>query len=204
MRASVFVRHHSGDEMGHVGWAFESGDGRVHAGSVENHSGHFFSPSQGDGFWSAVTADPLPLMLRRQYDELKWVDVQAPDPVAAARVVLWIKEQAYRAAFRNCEDDVYDVLRAYGVRDLPAPAWHWLPNRWFQLFRGEQAPIAQFKWPVTGPRDSAPAVDPHELTPLRPPWRRPLRVEFHLFNIARGSEAVAARFRSGRRAGSDR
>jgi len=202
MRASVFVRHHSGDEMGHVGWAFESGDGRIHAGSVENHSGHFFSPSQGDGFWSAVTADPLPLMLRRQYDEVKWVDVEAPDPVSAARVVLWIKQQAYRAAFRNCEDDVYDVLRAYGVRNLPAPAWHWLPNRWFRLFPGEPVPIARFKW-QTEPHPPGPVMDASELTPLRPKWRQPLRGEFHLFNIARASEALVGRFRREPRAGSN-
>lgn len=191
------MRYHSGDELGHVGWAFDVGDGRVNAGSVENHSGHVFSPSTDDGFWTAIVDHPARPMRERTYDDVKYCDLpdDACDPVRAYRVVLWIKTQAYRAALRNCEDDVYDVLRAYGVRNLPAPVLHWLPNRWFTVFDGVCVPVGELNWDPKSTRASTPA-DPvaiEDLTPLRPPWRHPLRIEFHLFHVAKTVELVRAK-----------
>ncbi len=123
MRAAAFVRYHSGDGFGHVGWAFNVGDGVANAGSVENHSGHLFSPSKDMGFWSQFMRDPATAMRSREYDDVKSVDVANADPVLAYRTTLWIQQTGYRAIFRNCEDNVYDVLRAYGVPNLTPPSW---------------------------------------------------------------------------------
>ena len=196
MRAAVFVRYHSGDELGHVAWAFDAvPEKQVNSGSVENHSGHLFSASRADGFWSQFTSDPMPILRSRRYDDVKYVEVENPDPVAAYRVVLWIREQAYRAAFRNCEDDAYDVLRAYGVQDLPPPSLHWLPKRWFRLFRGTKVPVATFHWSGAGARarDAQP-IDFDLLEPLRPTWRYPLHADFHRLRVSALLTASGFRF----------
>lgn len=193
MRAAVFIRYHSGDELGHLGWAFDIAAGQVNAGSVENHSGHLLSPSQDDGFWSAIAGDPVPAMCERGYDDVKYVETADANPVQAARVVKWIQSQAYRAAFRNCEDDVYDVLRAYGVKSLPAPALHWLPKRWFKSFEATKTALKQFEWGDTG-RNASSAVVFETLSPLRPSWRHPLRLEFHTLQAARLFETLRGKF----------
>lgn len=187
MRAAVFVRHHSGDELGHVGWGFDVSLLQANCGSVENHSGHLLSPSQGDGFWTRTTADPVVSMRKQQYDDVKYIDLSEADPVSAYRVLLWIKERGYGAAFRNCEDDAYDVLRAYGVPDLPVPALHWLPNRWFTLLDAPQAPVTAFSWNDGGGPQERPssAVDLEALTPLQPTWRNPLHSDFHRLHAAK-------------------
>ena len=186
MRAAVFVRYHSGDEMGHVAWCFDvSGDATSNSGSVENHTGRFVSASQNDGFWTQFSRNPVALMRKREYDDAKFFDLPHGDAVTAYRVVLWIKERGYRALFRNCEDDAYDVLRAYGVQNLPAPAMHWLPRRWFGLLGGTKVPVDEFDWQdgrATKTAENSNDVDFHALTPLHPTWRRPLHPNFHVLN----------------------
>jgi len=186
VRAAVFIRYHSGDELGHVGWAFDyDPPSRVNSGSVENHSGHFFSPSQGDDFWTQFSSDPAALMRARKYDDAKWFEVENADPISAYRVVLWVKTQAYRAAHRNCEDDVYDVLRTFGVPDLPVPMFHWFPRRFFALARGTKIAVADIQWQSATVAAHPAPPDPSMLTPLRPTWRTPIHLDFHLFHIGR-------------------
>jgi len=146
MRAAAFIRYHSGDGFGHIGWAFDFDPPQANAGSVENHSGHLFTPATKMGFWSEFTSDPVVPMRQHKYDDLKYVDLPNGDPVLAYRTVLWIKNNGYRAWFRNCEDDVYDVLRAYGVTDLAPPSLIWFPKTWFRRFRGKLAHVTDFKW----------------------------------------------------------
>lgn len=183
MRAAVFVRYHSGDGFGHVGWAFETGDS-VDAGSVENHSGHIFTPATEMGFWNGCFSDPVAEMRRRGYNDLKWAEVENADPLRAYRTVAWIKHEAYKALHRNCEDDVYDVLRAYGVQNLTAPTLIWFPKSWFKRFHGALEHLPEFAWPRR-PREAAraslPAIDAAE--PWRPTWRRPWHPHFHALKL---------------------
>jgi len=200
MRAAVFIRYRSGDGFGHVGWAFDAGDGRVEAGSVENHSGHVFTPATGMGFWDDRSADPVDQMRKRGYDDLKWVEVQNADPVRAHRTVLWIKHEAYKVLHRNCEDDAYDVLRAYGVQHLRWPTIFWFPKSWFGRFRGTLEHVAEFEWKADTPRlrsapldfargGSIPRHDSDALRatdmPWRPTWRRQWHPHSYLLNLRR-------------------
>jgi hypothetical protein len=207
MRAAVFVRYHSGDGFGHVGWAFEVSPGLVDAGSVENHSGHLFTPAAQMGFWNGLFTDPIAKLREHRYDDLKWIDVPNPDPILACRTVMWIEQQAYRALHRNCEDDVYDVLRAYGIDDLALPSLLWFPKTWFARFRGTLAHIADYKWnddpapchpeePPCHPEEPPchPEVSkdgrgieapPTPTTPWQPTWRRPWHPHFGALKLAR-------------------
>lgn len=177
------MRYHSGDGFGHVGWAFDMGDG-VDAGSVENHSGHLFTPAGDMGFWNGRFSDPVAEMRKRGYNDLKWVEVENADPVLAYRTVLWIEREAYKVLHRNCEDDVYDVLRAFGLENLPAPTLIWFPKSWFKRFRGALEHLPEFAWPrprYLG-RVSIPAHDT-SVRPWRPTWRRPWHRHFHALKL---------------------
>jgi hypothetical protein len=190
MRAAVFVRYHSGDGFGHVGWAFDAADGLVDAGSVENHSGHVFTPATHMGFWNDHFTDPVAEMRKRNYDDVKWIEVENADPVRAHRTALWIEHEAYKALHRNCEDDVYDVLRAYGVDHLAWPTFVWIPNRWFKRFRGVLEHIEQFVWqPLDYARGPSTKPCPEvskgqdDTGPWKPTWRRPWHPHFHLLRL---------------------
>jgi hypothetical protein len=174
-----------------VGWAFDIDETCVNAGSVENHSGHIFSPSADMGFWSKFTDDPTPHMRAQKYDDVKYLDVPNADPVLAYRTVLWIKTAGYRAIFRNCEDDVYDVLRAYGITGLTPPSLLWFPKSWFKRFRGDLAHVSEFAWPTDAhchgePTEPLPSMSRLDtLTPWQPTWRRPWHPDFHALKLNR-------------------
>ncbi len=190
MRAAAFIRYHGGQGFGHVGWAFDFDGTVVNAGSVENHSGRFFSTAQEMGFWNRFLPDPTQEMRSRAYDDVKLIDVPNPDPVLAYRTVLWIKSTGYRALVRNCEDDAYDVLRAYGVADLTPPSWSWFPKSWFKRFRGNLAHVSDFKWNADGSADknSAPIgalLNVEGLSPWQPTWRRAWHPDAPAFILGR-------------------
>jgi hypothetical protein len=198
MRAAVFIRYHGADELGHVGWAFDFDPVGVNSGSVENHRGSFFAPNAADDFWTEFSGDPVAIMRARGYDDAKYVDLEAADPLCAYRVVLWVQTQAYKAAHRNCEDDAYDVLRAFGVKNLPAPVFHWFPKRFFALFNGTLAHLPTFAWPkaatVQTGGSSIETPDLQALTPLRPQWRQPWSLDFHILNMRRLMQSIGALF----------
>jgi hypothetical protein len=187
MRAAVFVRYRSGDGAGHVGWAFEyDPPSRIDAGSVENHSGGIHTDASHMGFWNELSGDPVAWMRKNEYDDVKFVDVDDADPVAAYETVLWIEKHAYSAILRNCLDDAYDILRAYGVPDLETPSHDWFPKNWFAHFNGTQRKVADFEWDEgqsarAGAKVSVP--DPASLEPQAPRWRNPLNAAFSLFRF---------------------
>ncbi len=139
------MKWRGGDGAGHVAWGFDLPDGRVCIGSVENHSGHVFTPAKDMGFWLQFAQDVVPPLQERSYDDAAIFEVPQSDYVSAYRVTQWIKHSAYRAFSRNCEDDAYDVLRAYGVEHLEAPFFNWFPRWWFSKLRATKTPIAQLR-----------------------------------------------------------
>lgn len=188
MKAGAFVRYRSGDGAGHVAWAFDVDANHSVAGSVENHSGHIFTPATQMGFWGGVFGDPVDPMRSREYDDGKWIPVERPRPLDAYRTMLWIEHQAYRAVRRNCEDDVYDVLRSYGVKNLPPPMWHWFPRGWFRALHGTQTPVERFEWRRAVEKPGAQSHIANMLDtakPKCPPWRRPWHPQFHLLKAAK-------------------
>jgi hypothetical protein len=100
--------------------------------------------------------------------------------------MLWIKTQAYFAIHRNCEDDVYDILRSYGVKHLPPPLLHWFPKGWFHGLAGTIVSVAQ----DSSQQENVEAPPPPHITqqllrakPNRPTWRQPWHPHFHLLNL---------------------
>lgn len=194
--AIIFVRRSGAYGIGHVGWAFTIDNHIFNAGSVENHSGGLVTPPDQMGFWTLETNDPIKPMRLRRYDEFKVLDVRSANPDYAQRVVAWVHKQAYEAIGRNCMDDTYDVLRAYGIDHLPVPSHIWEPNHWFNHIIGEHYHIepdgidrtADKKPPEHEPMlsdlASLTADILAKLPPTPPTWRLPGTREANHFKAA--------------------
>lgn len=138
LRAIVFVRRSGANGLGHVAWAFEWQNGWFNAGSVENPSGAPIAPVDKMGGWMAHTRDLTATMIRQivPYDEFKVLFVVKPHFISAWRTAVWVSRMPYSAQRRNCVDDVYDVLRAYGAGTLLDPAQRSIPNEWYDAIPG--------------------------------------------------------------------
>lgn len=113
------------------------------------------------GYWDEFLTTPVPVMAAKGYNSLKYLDLPHGNPVAALRVAKWIGTQRYDLVGRNCLDDTYDVLRAYGVPHVPPPSHALLPNVWFDAFLATFAQIQGFLWERTD----------------RPTWRHKVALE---------------------------
>jgi hypothetical protein len=189
MKAAAFVRYNGADGMGHVGWAFDMDAAVAGCGGVEDPKGLPSADPLEMGFWVQSAPDPVAVMGSHPppYDALKVVDIAAGDAQAAHDTVLWVSKQPYALFGRNCMDDVYDVLRAFGVPNLPPPAWHWTPNNWFATFAAALEPIT-YPWragavPTLAPPAAAPAAFAAVVAaagaPVTPSWRVPNSPEWH-------------------------
>ncbi len=172
-QAIVFVRRKAAYGIGHVGWAFSVEKKLFNAGAVENHGGTLHTLASRMGFWMRRTHDPIKLMRKRHYNEFKVIEVEHAQPALAKGVAQWVSRHAYEAIGRNCMDDVYDILRAFGVPDLPPPATHWEPNYWFDAIVGNHFMIKS--------KGVLLQVDPHQPTPQGPLFRdgTSLHLPFH-------------------------
>jgi hypothetical protein len=139
MRAGAFVRRSGAGGLGHVGWTFQYADGSYCDGAVENQAGTPVSPPGKTGFWTQRAIDPDPPMQLRAYDAFKLFEIETGTPDHADKTVAWVATQPYLVIFRNCMDDTYDVLRSFGIANLPLPFIEITPNRWFD----QLSPAAQ-------------------------------------------------------------
>jgi hypothetical protein len=190
--AAAFVRQSGAFGLGHVGWAFAVNASTFDDGSVENPAGTPYTPPSQDGFWEcevSAVAFVGPFVLRG-YDHYKTLTAPKPDPACALQVVNWISTQPYVVIGQNCMDDVYDVLRAFGVPDLPVPAFEVIPNWWFDALPGNPVPVSKepgaWLYGPNGPANepAVPRIGPrpsigHPSFP--PPWRTPGTSEFTEF-----------------------
>ncbi|MBA3824144.1 MAG: hypothetical protein H0X24_09650 [Ktedonobacterales bacterium] len=180
LRAISFVRRAGAYGAGHVGWAFEYRNGKFNCGSVENDLGMPVAAVVTMDFWTCNTFNLAAHMRERHYDAYQIVEIATPHPQAAWEAVVWISRQPYLVLGRNCLDDVYDVMRAYGVPNLPVPEHEILPARWFELLPGDPQPLeaattiplrglASLRARLPGSHDDCDI--PATATATPPPWR---------------------------------
>ncbi|HXY37415.1 MAG TPA: hypothetical protein VEI07_24515 [Planctomycetaceae bacterium] len=191
--AAVFVRRSGAFGLGHVGWAFAIDDTTFDDGSVENPLGTPVTPPSEDGFWecrvcaSAFVSPFVPL----GYDHYKTLTAPKPTPAVALQTVNWMSTQPYVVIGQNCEDDVYDVLRSFGVANLPPLAWlNLIPNDWFDALPGTAMPVSwgarawRYGPKVPARKHVVPRITPRpsiEYPAFPPPWRIPGTKEFDEF-----------------------
>lgn len=182
MRAAVFVRYEGAQGAGHIGWGFDYSVAEVDCGAVENPSGKFSCNPADMGYWNKISGNPIPFMVTLSYDDLKYIELISGDVAKAYATVKWIATQPYALFGRNCMDDVYDVLRSYGVPNLPAPSQNWLPNEWFLQFAGVISPIASYVWQKPAASKLRQTIDllkakVHQAE--APTWRQPGHPDWH-------------------------
>lgn len=176
MRAAAFVRFPAADGLGHLGWAFDYSDARANAGAVEDPQGAMTVGPTAMGYWDEFLTNPVSAMTAMGYSALKYVDLQKANPVAAYRVAKWIGTQPYNLIGRNCLDDTYDVLRAYGVPELPLPSHELSPDLWFTHFSAAYAEVQGYEWTRSGKGGwrHRLALALTKYVPAKvPTWRRP-------------------------------
>jgi hypothetical protein len=174
MRAGAFVRRNGAFGLGHVGWAFQYTDGSYCDGSVENPAGTPVSPPGQTGFWTQRVVDPDVPMQLRAYDEFKLFEVESVAPDRADKTVAWVGQQPYLVIFRNCMDDTYDVLRSYGVPDLPLPFLEITPNNWFDQLSPASQPVTPQALRAAGLIPAARVASARRTTRVKaepPAWR---------------------------------
>ena len=133
-----FMRRSGAAGLGHISWAFEWRNGWFNVGGIENRNAHAIAPPELANFWTAHTTDPIRTMQKfgQSYDEYKIFYVTQPHPKAAWRTVVWVSRLTYTLIRHNCVDATYDILRTYGVVDLPDPATQYTPNDWYDSLPG--------------------------------------------------------------------
>jgi hypothetical protein len=172
-----------------VGWGFDCDAQLADCGAVENPIGDPFVQPIDMGFWTDTSFDPMPFVISRRYEYVKYFDLLAANPVDAYGKMLWIAAETYKVITRNCLDDVFDVLSAYGVKGLPTPTDTIAPDVWFDRVAAPKMSVTAFHWRSDRPEGDAAAMA--RLTPWQaalrnlcvgpPPWRvegRPEHAEF--------------------------
>ncbi|GIE86056.1 hypothetical protein [Actinoplanes regularis] len=135
--AYVFVRPGGANGLGHVGWGYRTAcSGSYSFGSVENPRGQAHIDRGADnGFWrqSGTESQMLSAMKSRGYQSYKTVTTSRAsfDPGPANTVAGASAGRGYDVIGNNCADNVWDVLHAYGVPDLPYLQVHPAPNNWY-------------------------------------------------------------------------
>ncbi|MEU4155204.1 hypothetical protein [Actinoplanes sp. NPDC026670] len=135
--AFVFVRNAGANGLGHVGWGYRlTCEGAYAYGSVENPTGKAHIDKGFDnGFWTGTGTETQMLadMRTHGYNSYKSIttakatfDTDPADVAAAAS-----GGRGYDVIGNNCADNVWDVLHAYGVPDLPYLQLLPAPNMWY-------------------------------------------------------------------------
>lgn len=198
MQAWVAVRYSGAGGLGHVGWAFQWDAGRVICGGTENPPGTPHASVKDKGAWH--TCIPVQDVLREftrthvgcpGYDAVKVITLPNANPGNAWNVMSWCEQQDYWVTGiprgRNCMDDSFDVLTAFGLPNLPWPTTNPAPGGWFNVMPGQLISLKGMKLAAEAELESF-AMPPVE--PMKPSWRIEGTPEYQKF--LEGIEAVKA------------
>ncbi|MDD4978054.1 MAG: hypothetical protein PHI29_05430 [Gallionella sp.] len=148
MKAIVVIRKDAAAGLGHVGWGFYWDQQTSIVGSTENPLGTAHTSAFEKGAWKKRIRHEAVLTEFRSgrvlvgvqvppYRSYKVIEVGNPDPQYAWKVVNACEQKDYwLSGFpegRNCMDDAYDILRAFGCANLPTPQQAVSPINWFNL-----------------------------------------------------------------------
>lgn len=141
----VFMRPNMPVAAGHAGWGFHLGNGRFVAGAVDGTGlTPYIRPEDDKTYhWVKEFASEEAMknefkhwgngMQHAQYTHYKRIAVLNPNVAAARRKAESYKNSGYAVLMKNCMDETYHTLIAYGVASsiLPWPSTNWMPNTWF-------------------------------------------------------------------------
>ncbi len=135
---------------GHTAIAFENPDGTWTAGAIEGFDDKLFI-KRGDlnGAWVRIfdtrddvikefssttpSEDPTLYPGHQSYDEIKVINVKNPDHIKANEAIQGFYHSGYSIPFNDCLTGTHNVLKAYGVKNLPSALFsqNYIPNVYF-------------------------------------------------------------------------
>ncbi len=137
--AIIAIRTDSAFGLGHIGVGYQNSNGNYICGAVEGRDNlPYIAPEDDNGGWikSCQDLDGVMNAFRsRGYDSIKVIDVDSINPEAAGDVIQDFVTRGYNVADNNCLTATDEVLRAYGVRNLPTPR---TPNSYYNQVSGTE------------------------------------------------------------------
>lgn len=150
----VFARPNMPPAMGHTGWGYQQADGTYWAGAVDG-TGWWPSRSQKDDerenfHWARQFGTESEMLEyfkwygkgtpNAQYTHVKKLAVVDPNYSGGRSKADSYNGTGFVVLMKNCMNETYGVLRAYGVTNskLPWPQTNWVPNMWFWNINTEQ------------------------------------------------------------------
>jgi hypothetical protein len=140
--AIVAIRTDSAFGLGHIGVGYQNSNGNFLCGAIEGRNNlPYIAPGDDNGGWIKAYQDLDGVMgafRSRGYDSIKVISVDYPDPENAGDVIQGFVNRGYDVTDNNCLTAVDEVLRAYGVSDLPNPR---TPNSYYGKISGTESSL---------------------------------------------------------------
>ena len=136
--AIIAIRTNSPAIVGHIGVGYQNSNGNYLCGAVEGKNNLNIAPGDDNGAWikACQNIEEVKSAFRsRGYNSIKVISVDSPNQENAGSVIQNFVNRGYNLANNNCLTATDDVLRAYGVRDLPNPT---TPNSYYNQISGTQ------------------------------------------------------------------
>lgn len=192
----IFNRSSGANGLGHVGWAYDNPrNGSVICGATENPKGTPFESAATKGFWvEAVWPNQVVSLFAKgrnlpegfcpPYNRYKVLEINNPNPDSAWNKVCWVKAQDFAVSGiprgRNCMDDSFDILVAFGAGFLPWPTFNPVPNMWFDAIQARPYSVSSRTMDAAS-LDGIPEL-PAEIEGSAPVWRQAGSPEYDDFN----------------------
>ena len=137
--AIIAIRTNSPPIVGHIGVGYQNSNGNYLCGAVEGKDYQpIITPGYDNGAWIKACQDIEEVksaFRSRGYNSIKVISVDSPNPENAGSVIQYFVNRGYDLANNNCLTATDEVLRAYGVRDLPNPT---TPNSYYNQISGAE------------------------------------------------------------------
>lgn len=136
--AIIAIRPNDVFGLEHIGVGYQNSNGNYFCGAVEGKNNLNIAPGDDNGAWIKAYQDIEGVkgaFRSRGYSSIKVISVDITNPENAGSVIQNFATRGYNLANNNCLTATDEVLRAYGVRDLPNPT---TPNEYYNQISGAE------------------------------------------------------------------
>lgn len=142
-RAYIFIKPENVAGLGHIGWGFMLSDGSFYAGATENYykgnaaTAYWVNAGADNEFWAEMFLTEQKMFEKMKtlgYSEYKSIPVNYPNIAGGKRRADEVMMKGFQGISNNCLDHTYQVLEAYGVKNMPWRQTNPTPNGWFKAF----------------------------------------------------------------------
>ena len=137
--AIIAIRPNAVFGLGHIGVGYQNSNGNYLCGAVEGKDNQpNVTPGDDNGAWIKAYQDIEGVkgaFRSRGYSSIKVINVDSPNQENAGSVIQNFVNRGYNLVNNNCLTATDEVLRAYGVGNLPNPT---TPNSYYNQISGTE------------------------------------------------------------------